>query len=166
MQTTDTAVLLQAAPEEHSRRCALAKSALDSQRWPAAACGLRHAAAQAQEWAAQARSLADWCDAQAESGRAHSGVPAPHLTDPAMAATLVAPSGPVTLEALEAGLTALAHHLGRDHAVHTRRAITGVLLSTAADTNRIMLVPPALHAEAQKVGALHDSASLETADMV
>ena len=36
MQPTDTAALLQAAPEEHSRRCALALSALDSQRWPAA----------------------------------------------------------------------------------------------------------------------------------
>lgn len=58
MAPTDTAVLLQAAPEEHSRRCALALSALDSQRWPAAACGLRHAAAQAQDWSIQARRLA------------------------------------------------------------------------------------------------------------
>lgn len=36
MQTPDTAVLLQPAPEEHSRRRALAHSAIDSQRWPAA----------------------------------------------------------------------------------------------------------------------------------
>ena len=70
MQATDTAALLQAAPEEHSRRCALAKNALDLQRWPAAACGLRHAAALAQDWATHARAMADWCDTQAEPGRA------------------------------------------------------------------------------------------------
>lgn len=162
MAPTDTAVLLQAAPEEHSRRCALVQSALDSQRWPAAACGLRHAAAQAQDWAIQARRLADWCDGMAESGRAHSVVPATLAEPPPI---LLAPAGPVTLEALEAGLMALAHHLGRDHAVHARRAINGVLLATLSDPRNVPPVAPALRAEAQQVGALHDSASLEPADV-
>lgn len=36
MQPTDATVLLQAGPEERSRRCALAHSAIDSQRWPTA----------------------------------------------------------------------------------------------------------------------------------
>lgn len=126
MQPTDTAVLLQAAPEEHGRRCALALSALDSQRWPAAACGLRHAAVQAQDWAIQARSLADWCDAQAESGRIGSVVP-PSLVEITEPGTLLEQAGPITLEALEAGLMALAHHLGREHAVHARRAMANVL---------------------------------------
>ena len=164
MQTTDTAVLLQAAPEEHSRRCALAQSALDSQRWPAAACGLRHAAAQAQDWAIQARSLADWCDAQAESGRAHSVVGAT-LTDPSRDLVLLDPNGPITLEALEAGLMALAHHLGRDHAVHVRRAINGVVLAALIEPSDLPPVAPALRAEVLQVGALHDSASLEPADV-
>lgn len=66
MQPTDLAALLEAAPEQHSRRCSLAKSAIDSRRWPVAACGLRHAAAVAQAWALQARQLADLCDEQAK----------------------------------------------------------------------------------------------------
>lgn len=162
MQTTDTAALLQAAPEEHSRRCALAKSALDSQRWPAAACGLRHAAAQAQDWATRAREMADWCDAQAEPGRLHSVVGAT-LTDPSRDPVLLAPDGPITLEALEAGLMALAHHLGRDYAVHVRRAINGVVLAALSEPASLP-VPPALRAEVLQVGARHDSASLEPAD--
>lgn len=164
MQATDIAALLQAAPEEHSRRCALAKSALDSQRWPAAACGLRHAAAQAQDWATHARALADWCDTQAEPGRAHSVVGAT-LTDPSRDPVLLAPDGPITLEALEAGLMALAHHLGRDHAVHVRRAINGVVLAALSQPHDVPPVPSALRTEALQVGALHDSASLEPADV-
>ena len=164
MQTTDIAALLQAAPEEHSRRCALAKSAIDSQRWPAAACGLRHAAALAQDWASRARSMADWCDAQAEPGRAHSVVGAT-LTDTSREPALLAPDGPITLEALEAGLMALAHHLGRDHAVHVRRAINGVVLAALSQPHDGPPVPPALRTEALQVGALHDSASLEPADV-
>ena len=131
MAPTDTAVLLQAAPEEHSRRCALAQSALDSQRWPAAACGLRHAAAMAQEWASKARELADWCDTEAESGRAGSVV-GPSLIEITQPGTLIEQAGQPTLESLEAGLMALAHHLGREHAVHTRRDMANVLRSQAA----------------------------------
>lgn len=164
MQTTDTAALLQAAPEEHSRRCALAKSALDSQRWPAAACGLRHAAAMAQDWAIHARALADWCDAKSESGRAHSVVPTT-LTDASLSPALLAPTGPVTPEALEAGLMALAHNLGRDHAVLVRRSINGVLLAALNEPGGVSPIPPALRAEVLQVGALHDSASLEPADV-
>lgn len=163
MQPTDTAVLLQAAPEEHSRRCALAKSALDSQRWPAAACGLRHAAAMAQDWAIHARALADWCDAQSESGRAHSVVPATLAEPPPI---LVAPAGPITPEALEAGLMALAHSLGRDHAVLVRRSINGVLLAALNEPGGVPPFPPALRVEVLQVGALHDSASLEPADVI
>lgn len=131
MAPTDIAVLLLAAPIEHSRRCALAQSALESQRWPVAACGLRHAAAMALEWSAKARELADWCDAQAESGRTGSTV-APTLVQAGDPGTLLEQAGPVTLEALEAGLMALAHHIGREHAVHTRRAMANVLRSQAA----------------------------------
>ncbi len=160
MQATDTAALLQAAPEEHSRRCALAKSAIDSKRWPAAACGLRHAAAQAQAWATQASALADLCDAEAASGRAHSVVPAT-LAEPAQA--FLSPAGPITLEALEAGLMALAHRLGRDHAVHVRRAINGVVQAALSESAGLP-VPPALRVQVQQVGELHDSASLEPAD--
>lgn len=162
MQSTETAALLQATPEEHSRRCALAKSAIDTQRWPAAACGLRHAASQAQGWANRARELADWCDSQAEPGRVHSVVGAT-LTDPLRDPVLLAPDGPISLEALEAGLMALAHHLGRDHAVHVRRAINGVLLAALNEPVGLP-IPPALHAQVLQVGALHDSASLEPAD--
>ena len=161
--TTDIAALLQAAPEEHSRRCALAKNALDLQRWPAAACGLRHAAALAQDLASRARAMADWCDAQAEPGRAHSVVGAT-LTDASREPALLAPDGPITLEALEAGLMALAHHLGRDHAVHVRRAINGVVLATLSQPSEVPPVSPALRVQALQVGALHDSASLEPAD--
>lgn len=167
MQTTDTAALLQTAPEEHSRRCALAKSALDSERWPAAACGLRHAAARAEEWAERARQLAHWCDTQGHHPqRLQAVADHPLLTanrpEPAPAPL----SAPLTVEALEAGLMALAHHLGRDHANQVRRAIAGVLLtSQQGPTCTTPAVSPALHAEARLVGFLHDSASLEPADV-
>ena len=58
---------------------------------------------------------------------------------------------------------ALAHHLGRDHAVHVRRAINGVVLAALSEPVGLP-VPPALRAQVQQVGELHDSASLEPAD--
>lgn len=125
MQSTETAALLEAAPEQHSRRCALTKSAIDANRWPAAACNLRTAASLAQEWADRARKLADWCDAQAESGRLHSTVST--TLGPEAQAVALEPAGQPTLEALEAGLMALAHGVGRDHAMRARRAMNGVL---------------------------------------
>lgn len=125
MQPTETAALLEAAPEAHSRRCALAKNAIEAKRWPAAACNLRTAATLVQEWADRARALADWCDAQAESGRAHSTVADTLAAD--AQATMLEPAGRPTLEALEAGLMALAHGMGREHAVRVRRAMCGVL---------------------------------------
>lgn len=131
MLTTEFAALLQAAPESHSRRCALALNAAESRRWPAAACGLRHAAVMAREWADQVVLLADHCDTQAESGRIASTV-APTLVEITEPGTLLEQAGPVTIEALEAGLLALAHHLGREHAVHTRRAMANVQRSHAA----------------------------------
>ena len=125
MQSTELAALLEAAPEQHSRRCALAKNAIDSQRWPAAACNLRMAASLAQEWADRARTLADWCDIQAESGRAHPTVSTSLEPNAQVALT---PAGLPTLEAFEAGLMALAHGMGREHAVRARRAMNGVLV--------------------------------------
>jgi len=149
MHPTESAALLEAAPEQHSRRCALAKNAIDGKRWPAAACNLRTAATLAQEWADRARSLADWCDAQAESGRAHSTVPATLEAD--AQALALEPAGLPTVEALEAGLMALAHAMGRDHAVRVRRAMNGVLATAAIS----------LPAEAALIGAGLDSSSLE-----
>lgn len=131
MQTTDLPALLGAEPGQHTRRCALALSAIESSRWPAAACGLRSAAGLVEEWAQQARQLADWCDAQAESGRAYSAVPVP-MPESCQAALL--PVGGPTLESLEAGLMALAHSLGREHALRARRAMNGVLSTQQQDT--------------------------------
>lgn len=125
MHLVNIAALLQAAPEAHSRRCALALTAVESSRWPAAACGLRTAATLAEDWAQQARTLADWCDAQGESGRAHSIVPVLPSSDDQAAAPLLA--GQPTAESIEAGLTALSHALGREHAQRVRRAMSGVL---------------------------------------
>lgn len=122
MTTPDLAVLLEAAPEQHARRCALIKSAIDSQRWPAAACNLRVAASLAQEWVDSARALADWCDAQAGSGRLISV--ASYLETQA---AVLEPQRPQTLESIEAGLIALARGLGREHAARTCRAMDGAL---------------------------------------
>ncbi|WP_311221364.1 MULTISPECIES: hypothetical protein [unclassified Acidovorax] len=127
MPTTDLAALLQAAPESQSRRCALALNAIESSRWPAAACGLRTAATTAEEWAQHTRALADWCDAQAESGRVHSTAPIPPDFESQAAALLRA--GQPTPESLEAGLMALAHGLGREHALRVRRAMNGVVVA-------------------------------------
>ncbi|SFE19481.1 hypothetical protein [Paracidovorax konjaci] len=132
MPTTELAALLQAAPESHSRRCALALHATESRRWPAAVCELRTASAAAEDWAQRARALADWCDAQTESGRAYSAVPVPMPAD--CQATALLPVGAPTLESLEAGLMALAHSLGREHALRVRRAMNGVLSAQQRDT--------------------------------
>lgn len=125
MQATNTGALLQAAPEEHSRRCALARRALDSQRWPAAACGLRHAAALALDWASRARELADWCDAQAKNGTAPPNVAIEHNEE--HPSDDMAAAGAPTTEAIEAGLLSLARALGHGHAVRVRSAMNGVL---------------------------------------
>lgn len=126
MQPSDIAALLEAAPLSHQRRADLARRAIAGGRWPAAACGLRQAADLARDWADKAILLADYCDAQAESGRIGSTV-APSLVEITEPGTLLEQAGPATLESLEAGLMALAHHLGREHAVHTRRAMANVL---------------------------------------
>lgn len=125
MQPTDTAVLLQAAPEEHSRRCTLAKNAIDAQRWPAAACGLRHAARLAEEWVGHTLRLAEWCDAQAKIVTVPLNVAIDH--DGEHPADDMAAAGTPTTEAIEAGLLSLAHSLSHDHAVRVRRAMNGVL---------------------------------------
>ena len=156
MHTTELAVLLEIAPEQHSRRCALALNAIHSGRWPAAACGLRAAATLAQEWADQARAQADWCDAQAECGRAHSTVDATLKPDASVLA--LEPAGQPTTEALEAGLMALAYSLGREHALRVRRAINGVLQATAA-----LPTCPLPHSAAL-MGTTFDGDSIEQGD--
>lgn len=155
MHTTEFAVLLETAPEQHSRRCALALNAIHSGRWPAAGCGLRAAAVMVQAWADQARSLADWCDIQAESGRVHSTVDTTLKIDTSdQALELV---GQPTTDALEAGLMALAHSLGREHAMRVRRAMNSILLAAAPHA-------ATLPAEAHATGAALDQHSLEQAD--
>lgn len=154
MQTTEPTALLEAAVDQHSRRCALAKSAIDGQRWPAAACSLRMAATLAEDWANRARDLAEWCDVQATGGRTFLAANASPDSDAgAMDLEL---QGMPTLEALEAGLMVLAHSMGREQAMRVRRAMNGVL--TAA------FQPAALPAEAALIGASLDQASLEQAD--
>lgn len=131
MNRTKLAAILEAAPE-HSRRCVLAKNAIDSQRWFAAAFHLRTAATSAQEWADRANALAEWCDAQAANNAAGCSIghPAPEAELP----TLAMPrdtATPLTTEALEAGLMALAHALGPDYATRVHRAMNEVLLTEA-----------------------------------
>ncbi len=68
------------------------------------------------------------------------------------------PVGEPTLQSLEAGLIALAHGLGREHAMRVRRAMNGMLLHAAtATTNTLPL-------EAASFGQSLDSDSLEQAD--
>ena len=131
MQLADFTAHLQAAPEEHQRRSAFTASAIEGGRWGAAACYSRQAAAAAHEWANVAFQLATFCDAQAEVARFGAAVPITlvEITEPG---TVAEHCGAPTLESLEAGLLALAHHLGREHAVHTRRAMVNVLLAKPA----------------------------------
>lgn len=148
MITIEIAALLEAAPEQHSRHCAVTRSVIDAGRWPAAASGLRQAATQAQDWAAQAHQLADWCDAQAANEQ----------TDPLASITPtcsnpLTQAGPTTIAALEAGLLVLAKGLGRDHTARVLQAISDAIAPT--------LTPSNLPAEATFVGHALDHDSLE-----
>lgn len=155
MSNPNRAALLGAAPEAHRRQCLLAIDAIEGRRWPSAAALLRAEATVAQEWADQARVLATWCEAEGESGRAHSTVPT--ALECHAPADLLGPAGAPTLESLEAGLLALAHGLGREHAARARRAMNGVLQAAPA--------PAALPPQAAALGAALDSSSLEQADL-
>ncbi|SDZ16581.1 hypothetical protein [Delftia lacustris] len=130
MSPTEIAALLKAAPERHGQQCMLAADAIQGRRWPTAAALLRTQATMVQEWADQARVLATWCEAEAESGRVHSTVPT--ALECHAPADLLGPAGAPTLESLEAGLLALAHGLGREHAARVRRAMNGVLQAAHA----------------------------------
>lgn len=154
MPTTEIAAILKAAPQQHSQQCTLAADAIQGRRWPSAAALLRTQATMAQEWADQARVLATWCEAEGESGRVHSAVPTE--LDCHAPADLLGPAGAPTLESLEAGLLALAHGLGREHAARVRRAMNGVLQAARA--------PATLPPQAAALGAALDSSSLEQAD--
>ena len=68
------------------------------------------------------------------------------------------PVGEPTLQSLEAGLIALAHSFGREHAMRVHRAMNGTLLHAAAATTS------ALKLEASRFGQSLDSDSLEQAD--
>ena len=68
------------------------------------------------------------------------------------------PVGEPTLQSLEAGLIALAHSLGREHAMRVRRAMNGTLQQSTASTTNSLLV------EASRFGQSLDSDSLEQAD--
>ena len=68
------------------------------------------------------------------------------------------PVGEPTLQSLEAGLIALAHSLGREHAQRVRRAMNGALLQSAAPSTNPLPV------EASRLGQSFDSDSLEQAD--
>ena len=157
MQSAEIAALLQAAPEEHLKRCDLAMSAIEAQRWPQAACGLRHAAAVARTWADQAVALADQCDAAGESGRLFSVVPVTLVES-------ILPVGPLTVEALEAGLLVVANHISRNCALEMRRAVNGVI-AAAANTKQVPAAPatpfPTLPVEAVLLGTGLDAASIE-----
>lgn len=143
MSSAEIAALLEAAPDQHSQRCAVTKSAIDASRWPAAACGLRDAANEARDWANQVQHLADWCDAQVATVQSTAAAIAP----------VAAVAGPVTLEALEAGLMALASGLGPDHSARVLQAINGATQPTPIATS--------LPAEAVVIGQALDHDSLE-----
>lgn len=108
--------------------------------------GLRHTASIAQDLATQARQLADWCDAQAENLQ-------PNALAPSSPANLLTLNGTATVEALEAGLMALANGLGRDHATRVLQAINGATHFTPIATS--------LAAEAALIGSALDHDSLE-----
>lgn len=127
MQTTDTATLLEVAPQKHSRRCALALGHINAGRWAAAASGLRGAAAVAQGSASQMLRLAAFCDERLLRDCASDAASASPATSPEPA---VDPAP--TLESIEAGLMALAHTLGLDQALRVRRAMNGVLSAQSA----------------------------------
>lgn len=146
MITIEITGLPKAAPTQHSQRCTATKLAIDAGRSPAAACGLRHAATHAQDWATQARQLADWCDAQAMSPQAEQ-------LAPSGSGGLPTPNGTAPLEALEAGLMALASGLGPDHSARVLQAISGATQPTPIATS--------LPAEAVVIGQALDHDSLE-----
>ncbi|WP_353177621.1 hypothetical protein [Delftia acidovorans] len=155
MSTIEIAALLKAAPVRHSQQCMLAADAIQGRRWPSAAALLRAEATVASEWADQARVLATWCQAEGESGRVHSTVPT--ALERHAPADLLGPAGAPTLESLEAGLLALAHGMGREHAARVRRAMNGVLQAAHS--------PASLPPQAAALGAALDSSSLEQADL-
>lgn len=66
-------------------------------------------------------------------------------------------AGKPSLDALEAGLMALAHSLGREQAMRVRRAMNGIILAAAPHA-------ATLPVEAHATGAVLDQHSLEQAD--
>lgn len=143
MSSAEITAFLEAAPTQHSQRCATNQSPIDAGSWPAAARDLRHAAALAQDLATQAHQLADWCDVQAANGQGGSAAP------PAVAT----PADSLTLEALKAGLMALANGLGIDHSARVLEAISSTFAATHASRR--------LPAEAAVIGEALDHDSLE-----
>lgn len=122
MQPPEILNLLESLPEQQRRRCAQAINAIQREHWPAAACSLRVAAQIGQEWAAQANQLAAWCEEQRTASSADSASHTALARSPAT--QHIQHPGKPTLESLEAGLTALAHFFGPDHATAVRKAMS------------------------------------------
>lgn len=161
MQVAEIAVLLEAAPVDHQKRCALAHNAIESGRWPQAVCGLRHAAAEARAWADRVCSLAAHYEAETTALQA-SAPPAPQ--DEQEDAFSIAFAVPLTAEALEAGLLVIANSISRECAIRARRAINGVMtaqgLRTATPVNESPRRAP-IPTEAALIGAHLDAESIE-----
>lgn len=119
LTTATTAALLASAPENHTKRCALVRQAIDDRRWSQAAVALRLAALSASEWAKDANDLATQCTSEQVSGRLASVIPYSHRSS--------ATPNTLTLEALEAGLPVVANTVSRDCALRARRAMDGVM---------------------------------------
>lgn len=122
MQPPEILNLLESLPEQQRRRCAQAINAIQRGHLPAGACSLHVVAPLDQEWAAQATQLAAWCEEQRITGASNSET-ATALTRRPVAPLAQHPGKP-TLESLEAGLTALAHFFGPEHATALRKAMS------------------------------------------
>lgn len=77
---------------------------------------------------------------------------------PLDAAADLLPAGEPTLQSLEAGLIALAHGLGREHAMRVRRAMNCVLQQSLAPTSTVLPI------EAEHIGLSFDCDLIEQAD--
>lgn len=151
MQPPEILNLLESLPEQQRRRCAQAINAIQREHWPAAACSLRVAAQIGQEWAAQASQLAAWCEEQRTANSADRASPTALARSPTTQ-HLQHPGKP-TLESLEAGLTALAHFFGPEHATAVRKAMSRAAAGERTGSASRPLVGGSLPAARQDIGS-------------
>lgn len=151
MQSNKHLNQLESPPEQQRRRCAQAINSIQREHWPAAACSLRVAAQIGQEWAAQANQLAAWCEEQRTASSADSASPTALARSPTT--QHIQHPGKPTLEFLEAGLTALAHFFGPEHATAVRKAMSrGLAGERTAPATRAITSSP-LPAVGQVIGS-------------